>query len=407
MVAESLKNNPSETFSPTKDLDVLPVAGIFGPNASGKSNMLKAIFFFKIAIESTNYLNVPIVSNPLLQPFLLDEKSSKKPTYFQIVLWNKETKSEYRYGFEVTKKEILSEWLIESSKANKNVTTKTLFTREASKITVHKSMDKNPDELIKKVHPNGLALTVFAQFANPSALRVYNLIKDKLFISDGTFDLMPLTQIASEILHKNPEYKSLLLTFLKSADLPIVDLNLDRKQLDESQLQQMMQVMPKSIADAMSKQDIFSNKIQTSYKIYGTNKTVLFDLAEFESIGTQRLYGLGAIMLQVMDRGGTLVIDEFGTSLHPFLSREIIKMFQNKKLNRNNAQLVFSSHDTFLLSSKGPNLRRDQVWFTEKDKTEAATLHSLAEYKTKKDLEIAKNYLEGRFGAVPVTTFED
>jgi AAA15 family ATPase/GTPase len=98
------------------------------------------------------------------------------------------------------------------------------------------------------------------------------------------------------------------------------------------------------------------------------------------------MFGLGAILMQVLDKGGTLVIDEFGNSLHPFLSKEIIKIFQSKKQNPNNAQLVFSCHDTFLLSSKGPNLRRDQIWFTEKDKTEAAKLHSLAEYKTVEEI---------------------
>lgn len=407
LVAEKLKNNPKETFPLYKEIDLLPVAGVFGPNASGKSNLFKALFFFKLAIENTNYLNMPIYSIPLFQPFMLDEKSSSKSSYFQIVLWDKKSSTEYRYGFEITKKAILSEWLIESSKAKKNITTKTLFTREGDVIKVHNSMVNNPGTLLKEVHPHGLALTVFAQLANPTSSKIFNLIRDNLFISDGTFDLQHLLQVAFEILHKNPQYKALLLSFLKNADLAISDLALNRNLMDKSQLQQFMKVMPTGLADAMGTQEMYSMQILTSHKIHGTDKVAPFEMAEFESVGTQRMFGLGAILMQVLDKGGTLVIDEFGNSLHPFLSKEIIKIFQSKKQNPNNAQLVFSCHDTFLLSSKGPNLRRDQIWFTEKDKTEAAKLHSLAEYKTKKELEVAKNYLEGRFGAVPVTTFED
>jgi AAA15 family ATPase/GTPase len=407
MVAEKLKSNKQDTVSLSNDVDLLPVAGVFGPNASGKSNLLKALFFLKIAVEHTNHLNVPVFSNPLLQPFKLDKNSDLKPSYFQIVLWDKNTQSEYRYGFETTKKKIVSEWLTKSSKVSKNVTEKELFTREGSEIKLHKSMDKKPESLINKVHPNSLALTVFAQFANKEALTVFDIIKDKLFISDGTFDLHQLLNIAFSILRENPSYKDRLLEFLKESDIAIENLKLNKSIVEKGALEQMIKGMPPGLAENFTNQDVFSEQILTSHKVYdGSGKMSSFEMSDFESTGTQRLFGLGTILLQVLDRGGVLVIDEFGNSLHPFISREIIRIFQNKKLNPNNAQLLFSSHDTFLLSSKGSNFRRDQIWFTEKDKKEQGSLHSLAEYKTKSDLKIAKNYLEGRFGAVPVTTFE-
>lgn len=406
MVAESLKSN-TNTFSTEYGLTLLPVAGIFGPNASGKSNLFKAVSFIKWAVENSNYLNSPVYSNPMLQPYKLDTKSAKKPSFFQIVLWDKKTNSEYRYGFEVSKTEIVSEWLFLKSKSGTKYTTKELFTREGNNIKVSKSMDKKPTDLANRVHPHALALTVFATLANSTALNVFELIKDKLYISDGTFDLGMLKDISFDILMENPHLKSPLINFLQSADLSIANIDYKTAAYSQKQIDNIKKLLPDELHNFFGSEGIAPQKqILTAHKIDGSDELATFNMEE-ESLGTQRLFGLGVLILSLMEKGGTIFIDEFGASLHPFISKAIVHLFQSKKTNPNNAQLVFITHETFLLSSKGANLRRDQIWFTQKNTKECASLHSLAEYKTKNDLEIAKNYLDGRFGAVPVTTFED
>jgi AAA15 family ATPase/GTPase len=131
----------------------------------------------------------------------------------------------------------------------------------------------------------------------------------------------------------------------------------------------------------------------------------MFKLGDHESVGTTQLFGFAAVVLDALDYGHTLMIDEFGSSLHPFISSAIVKQFVSKKTNRNGAQLIVFTHESYLLSKKS-DLRRDQIWFVDKNEREETTMRSLAEYKTRNDYEVAKNYLEGRFGALPRLTFD-
>lgn len=385
---------------------LLPVAGIFGPNASGKSNIVKALFFAKWAVENGTSLNRPLTSHPHLQPFLLDKTTQKKPSYFQFILWDDENETRYRYGFEATKKEVTAEWLEESRKVKSRFASRMLFTREKQIIKLHKSIQKNAEDLKEKVLPNGLALTVFAQFANEPSLRVYGLIKDRIFIYEAVIDLL---QQAFQWCEENPDFKHRVEEFMKGADLGIGGITLSKSPVDPKA---MDAIIPPTLRALLGEpQGAFSTQVLTEHKIYGSGRSaesqkMLFNLTEHESLGTQRLFGFAALVLRAVDSGATLIIDEFGNSIHPFISKGIVDIFSNQKINKRKAQLVFCSHETYLLSNKGPGLRRDQIWFTEKDEKERATLHSLAEYKTRKDFEISKNYLEGRFGAVPIVTFK-
>jgi len=124
-----------------------------------------------------------------------------------------------------------------------------------------------------------------------------------------------------------------------------------------------------------------------------------FDLERHESEGTQKLFALAGILFDTLNKGSVLFIDEFDASLHPLMSHAIVELFNSSQTNPNNAQLIFMTHDTNLLSNK--LFRRDQIWFTEKNKYGATDLYSLAEYKVRNDASFEKDYIQGRYGAIP------
>ena len=159
----------------------------------------------------------------------------------------------------------------------------------------------------------------------------------------------------------------------------------------------------------------FNYRIRSQHSIYDDEGNKLEKNREFnfgeESLGTQKIFALAVILLNALNNGEIVVFDELGSSLHPFLTKKIVELFQSPKSNKYGAQLIFTSHETFLLTKRTLNnkldLRRDQIWFADKGTNEASALRCLSEYKTKKEYELAKRYLEGRFGAVPVLKFEE
>lgn len=403
--AESLKVQDSVVI-PTKlkDLKLLPVIGVFGPNASGKSNIYKALFFMQWAMQNSNLSNPPITAHPLFQPFLLDSKSAQKPSFFQIVLWNKKKSAKYRYGFELSPTRVVSEWLETTQKVKTNWATKLIFTREADNYTFHKSMERELQPLTKRVRENALALTIFADFADELSQDVLRMIKsgpphNYLTMLEGSANLPP--NYAFERYSADKEFAARALKFMQNVGIQMEGMEVLTEQVSNSEVPpQLRQMLNLQMAPTIERM-----RVVIKHKVYGqTNKSVEFDLGAQESKGTQNLFALTPLMLNALETGGVLVFDELGSNLHPYITRAIVSQFQDPKINSHGAQLIFFSHDTYLLSS-AVNLRRDQIWFTDKDKQESTLLRSLAEYKTRSDYEIAKNYLEGRFGAVPLVRF--
>ena len=127
--------------------------------------------------------------------------------------------------------------------------------------------------------------------------------------------------------------------------------------------------------------------------------TELFNLSDQESEGTQKVFALAGLLVETLKEGKVLVVDEFDARLHPLISRAIVELFNSNETNPNNAQLIFMTHDTNLLSNK--LFRRDQIWFTEKDRYGATDLYSLVEYKVRNDASFESDYIKGRYGAIP------
>jgi len=384
--AESLKTGKECLISAGLKGKLLPTAGVFGHNASGKSNLAKALAYMQWAMLNSDYLNQPTTKSPLLQPFLLNVESCKDPSFFQIVLWGSEEQTEYRYGFEISADRVVSEWLETVTKVKKNRRRRQIFLRKGQEfLKLDESIKESVGHLTNNVRPTALALTVFAQFANPICSQVIKLMNRPNFmiIDGGVTD--PIGY-AMQQYYEKPELALKVLHLLKKLDLSIQDLKVIREPFTE----------------VHSSNDVF--RAVTIHKMHGAsenNLRVEFDFSSQESFGTRRLFVLMTLLVQILDVGGVFVFDELGSSIHPFMSREIVALFQNKNTNPKGAQLIFCSHETYLLSNL-VGLRQDQIWFTEKNPQEETVLNSLLEYNMRSDSEFEKNYRQGRFGAVPV-----
>jgi len=209
---------------------------------------------------------------------------------------------------------------------------------------------------------------------------------------------------------EDPKHKAKILDLLKAADLGIQDIQLEKLDIDK-----LPKDIPKEIRDKIIKQvndekAEFVSDVLTTHKKYNSNRKAIgnisFSLDDDESSGTRKFFSLTGPILDVIENGYTLVVDELDSKLHPNLVCKIVSLFNSKELNKNNAQLIFNTHDTNLLSTG--LFRRDQIWFTDKNKYGEAKLYSLADFKSdevRKTEPFEENYIRGKYGAVPYLEF--
>lgn len=386
------------------NLRILKSAVIYGANASGKSRFLEALMFMKrFAIISSKDTQkgdeIPV------EPFKLNIETENEPSEFEVVFYfNNEI---YRYGFEVNKKQVISEWLLHKPKT-KEVE---LFYRSYQDFKVHQRNFQKGATLVKEdlIRDNALMLSVAAQFNEAISVNVIKWFKSVKTISGlKEKNYQGYTMVKT----KNPVSKNKILELLKAADLGIQDIQL--KILDIDKLPKNIPKEMREIIQKKSKEDNteFFSDISAYHKKYNNNKehigNVHFSMSDDESSGTSKFFALTGPVLDSIENGYTLVVDELDSKLHPNLVCKIISLFNSKELNPKNAQLIFNTHDTNLMSSG--ILRRDQIWFTEKNRLGEAKLFSLADFKTdevRKNEAFEENYIRGKYGATPYLEFFD
>jgi AAA15 family ATPase/GTPase len=393
-------------------LRLLKSAVVYGANAGGKSKFIEALIFMRQFILSSSkdsQKGEPIA----VEPFRLNSETIKLGSEFEIIFILKGER--YRYGFEVTNEKIIAEWLFHKPKTKEIE----LFYRDYQEITT--KMPK-ANILIKEglIRDNALFLSVLAQFNDKTAESILEWFKYITAISglqeEGYLhDTMQMT--------KDKVQKARILAFLKNADIGIDDFKLkkhiyegvdDKLEHADEDLKNALKGLESYIKRSAKNDDIerFSDVI-TFHKQFDENgvykSDIQFSLKEDESSGTRKFFALIGLILKTIDTGSVLFVDELDSKLHPNLVCKIVSFFNSKKLNPNNAQLIFNTHDTNLLSSG--LFRRDQIWFTQKDKYGATKLYSLADFKTdevRKNEAFEDNYIRGKYGAVPfLGDFED
>lgn len=393
--ATAIKEHVATNIFMAERYALLKGAVIYGANASGKSNFVRAMSAMRRLVlqsfEQSSTYELDIV------PFLLNTETENAPSLFEAVFLIDNIR--YRYGFEVTNDEVHAEWLFEAQKQAE----KPLFVREKEGIEVMKAFSEGKD-LEERTRDNALFLAVVDQFNGKTAKKIMRWFNNFITISGLSHE--GYKAVTFRML-EDKKTQHTLLDFYKRLDLGFDDIAISKKAFDPKEL-------PNDMPEGLLKQLITDLEgsvkidIKTIHKKYDAKDkevgSIEFDMRGQESSGTNKIFNISGPVFDVLNDGGTLVVDELDASLHPLLTLAITKLFNSKEFNRNNAQLIFATHDTNLLYYG--NYRRDQIYFIEKNKYGASDMYSLVEYKEegkpiRKDRSFEKDYIEGRYGAIP------
>ncbi len=375
---------------------LLPVGVIYGANASGKSNVLAALQFMRDAVLASQRAWPPEGGVPR-DPFAWGSKKTE-PSMFEVTVLVDGTR--YQYGFVASDDHFLEEWLYAWPNGKKQV----WFERDEAKFKFGENL-KGENKVIEEVtRRNALFLSAAVQFKHESLQPIYEWFTRMLSIGLLPSQRLPVSAafepsefflerlLAYEGVHGQERFlfpddepsRALLerfRTLLKNADIGIVDLKVDRQDPED---------FPKRRR----------RRIRLKHRSVSGDAWLPLDE---ESRGTQKLFRMGLPILQAMQVGGVVVVDELEASLHPMLAQQIVRLFNDPITNLEHTQLVFTTHDTNLLGTVlgEPALRRDQVWFTEKNLEGATVLYPLTDFKPRKAENLERGYLQGRYGAIP------
>lgn len=370
-----------------KSMKLLRTAAIYGANASGKSNFIKAISFMCQFIKNSSK-ETQSSEKISVESYKLSTETENSPSYFEIVFTANE--EFYRYGFEADTDKVHSEWLYRTS-----VRETTLFERNFQDIEP-KSQFKEGKGLEAKTRENALFLSVCAQFNGAISKEVLKYMQG-IRVINGINDMSYRPYTIKQL--DDPKSKMDILQMLNTFDFGITDLSAESSPLKEG-------AIPKEMPQTLAKFLLENSKtvtVKTSHKKYDSeNKVVgnaVFNLEVNESEGTQKAFSMCGPLLDVLKNGMSLIIDELDARLHPIITKQIIKLFHDPTINKNNSQLIFATHDTNLLDNKF--FRRDQIWFAEKNIFGQTCMYSLLDYKVRNDASFEKDYIAGKYGAIP------
>ena len=362
---------------------VLPVAAIYGANASGKSNVYQAMQFMTYyVIASFNFGGDNTVDSinqyryPKPPAFTLAAANKAKPTVFEVYFIDNNDKNNkiYNYGFTLDAKGIVEEWLNVKNKTGKEY--KKIFYRSKEKLEFDK-LKKNLQENLKiSLQAEVLAVSLGAKLKikELNFVREWFLKNEFTDFGDPFINLFLANNLPQNFaVDKNVQDK--VLKYLHTFDSSICGFK----------VKQAESVITKSPNDAEG--GVIYN-IETEHKMLDSNETVTMSLQN-ESSGTLKMFALYPYFEKVLSNGGILFVDELNARLHPLLVRTCIQMFLNPELNPDNAQLIFTTHDVWQIEND--LLRRDEIWFTQKSDQGVSELYSLADFKGENGDKIRKD----------------
>jgi AAA15 family ATPase/GTPase len=370
---------------------LLRIAAIYGANAGGKSNVYKAFQFMSVYVLSSFEFGGSIASSKSMlrnyittTPFMFDKASRDEKSVFEVffIIPSSTTKT-YQYGFALKGNKVLEEWLYSKAKTSREY--KTVFYRntERGTLDLNKNLVKGAKNIRAALEEETLVVSLGAKLKINILKMIYNWFMDNE-ITDSSVDLENLFRLnVPDGFINDTNLQNEVVKFFQSFDNSIIGFDIEK--LDDKGSKRI-------------------SRINTKHRVIGCDETASIPLWE-ESEGTLKMLTLFSYIRNVLKRGSVLFIDEINTKLHPLLVRNIILTFANPETNTNNAQLIFTTHDSWHLSNN--LLRRDEIWFTEKSDEGVSTLYSLADFsnedgaKIRKDESYEKNYLLGKYGAIP------
>ncbi|MEV5408565.1 ATP-binding protein [Thermopolyspora sp. NPDC052614] len=374
------------------------VAGIYGANASGKSNVLDALRWMIEAIATSQTRWSPGGGVPR-HPFLFAEEYGTLLSFYELDFLYEGVR--YSYGFEVDNEAVVGEWL--NSFPHGRV--RRLFERTGpDKYDFGRTLAGENVRIAKLTRENALYLSSAASNNHPLLRGIHSaLVTRNAFIRQGHRHEQARLLATMSLLDDG------LVSHYVDPFLQLADLGVEGAVLEEMVLTPEREAQIAAFREAVSRRgesidaDVLRKRI--TLRRGGTDATLPLDE---ESDGTRVWLSLIVFAALCLESGNVLVVDEIDSSLHPVLSSTLIRMFKDAEINRNSAQLLFASHDTTLLGSmlEDKILEREEVWFTEKDRDGATELFPLAEFHPRNDENVERGYLQGRYGAVPYVNFE-
>lgn len=397
---DSIKDDPKDNVCKKNGIKYLRTAAIYGANSSGKSNLIKAISCMSSIIVKSVKINDN--EDLLYMPFQLNKKNPLMPTLYEVDIIVNGTR--YRYGFSNEKNRICEEWL---SKICENGKEKPLFIRNLEGIGVDEKLFSEGKDLESKTNDNRLFISLVGQLGGKISNSIINFF-DKTLNTISGLDTEDISSYTKIMLAENLPGSDDVKEFFSRIKLGFSDVTTKTHEFNISELPDDM---PREWKEKLARELNGKKRINvlSAHGIYDENGEIVgtktFDFEQMESDGTQKLLDLAGPIFDTILSGSILIVDELDAKMHPLISQELVSLFNDPNRNPHGAQLIFTTHDTNLLSSN--LLRRDQIWFTEKDDMEQTDVYSMRQIvlpdgsKPRGDGNIERNYIKGRYGAIP------
>lgn len=373
---------------------VLPTAAIFGANASGKSNVIEAFNYmseyvaYSLSYGEENVQNGRKVRYNRPTPFLFDSATQKDVSYFEVCFIDSEKNGAktYKYGFTVDSTGVQEEWLDYHSRTSRGDFKRIFYRCEGKKLDLSGIAEKYRKNILVSLNKETLVVSLGAKLRIDKLKKIRDWFLANEFADFGhPIKSFFLSSLIPEGFAEDENVRKRVIKYLSSFDASIIDFKVEVIKTDDDD-------------------DEGHIKIDAVHKMVDSDKIVTIPFQN-ESAGTLKMFALYPMFEEVMKNGGVYFVDELNAKLHPMLVKAFIVAFLDPKVNINHAQLVFTTHDTWQLDSE--ILRRDEIWFTEKDEDGISKLFSLYNFldengeKIRKDENFEKNYLRGNYGAIP------
>lgn len=367
------------------DISLLKSLVIYGPNASGKSNMFKALNFMRwFVLNSAKDLQA--AEGIDVSCYKLSTQTIHQPSFFEIEIIISETK--YRYGFRVDERIVHEEWLFYQRKVKEYP----LFERVKQDIQIDSKFEFIQDDLKKSTRENALFLSLAAQFNNATATQIIKKFGDFHFVS-GVSDENKIDLTAR--LLQNKRFEKLIKSIMLGAGLGFNDIVAERHVNSADMFKDSG--IPKTLVDRFLKDRPESFVVRTAHDVFDENdkpvRSAYLSLLENESLGTQKFFSLTGPIVQAIVTGGTLLVDEFSSRMSPVLCEAIIRLFNSVENNPYGAQFLFVTHNLQFITKNSNVFRRDQMILFKKDRYGASDVSSLYDRRIRKDASFDKEYL--------------
>lgn len=381
--AELADTHTFESQAPATS-SLLRSAAIYGPNASGKTNLVYALVIMKGLVTFPIKEDEPVP----VSPFRLDANSRKQPCEFEVIFVSEGVR--YQYGFSVTEERFMEEWLLAYPHGRPQRLIDRKYDAESgSYIWGNMAKLAGPRKLLQEAtRPKALFLSTAVHLNNEHLKPVFDWFKKTLRAVGAAG---PRSDCSMELC-KQPEGKESVLAFLRANDINIDDISIEEKKIS-------LGFSSDDMPDA-ERQRLLRKLSMRTYSLYKlkNDRVEKFEWLD-ESEGTKKLFEFAGPMLETLKEGYVVIVDELDRHLHPALVGFLVQLFHNTEINTKNAQLVFTTHDTSILNQK--MFRRDQIWFCDKGRDRATELFPLTDFSPRKTENIEYGYLSGRYHAFP------